>query len=91
MYVLAWAYLAYMQFLVIWSENLPHEIEWYVPRMHGAWGALGLGIIAFHFALPVLILLSRTTKRSPRLLGAIATLVLVANAADVFWMVMPHG
>ena len=31
MYVLVWAYLAYTQYLVIWSENLPHEIHWYVP------------------------------------------------------------
>jgi hypothetical protein len=90
-YVLAWAYLAYMQFLIIWSENLPREIAWYVPRVHGAWGALGAGIIAFHFALPVLILLSRTAKRSPRWLGTIAAVVLVGNAAHIFWMVMPGG
>ena len=26
MYVMTWAYLAFVQFLIIWAENLPHEI-----------------------------------------------------------------
>ena len=33
MYVMTWAYLAFTQFLIIWAENLPHEISWYVPRL----------------------------------------------------------
>src|SRR6185437_1299729 len=57
MYVLTWAYLAYTQFLVIWSENLPHEIHWYVPRVQTGWAALGIFLVAFHFFLPLVILL----------------------------------
>ena len=41
MYVLTWAYLAYTQYLVIWSENLPHEIHWYVPRLSDGLGGAG--------------------------------------------------
>jgi len=33
MYVLTWAYLAFMQFLIVWVANLPREISWYVPRL----------------------------------------------------------
>ena len=91
MYVLTWAYLAYTQFLVIWSENLPHEIHWYVPRVQTGWAALGIFLVAFHFFLPLLILLSRTAKRSPALLGAIAAALLVAHLADVFWLVIPSA
>lgn len=89
MYVLTWAYLAYTQFLIIWSENLPHEIRWYVPRMQTGWAALGIFLVAFHFFLPLLILLSRTAKRSPALLGAIALGLLAAHLADAFWLVVP--
>ena len=89
MYVLTWMYLAYTQFLVIWSENIPHEIQWYVPRMQTAWSALGIALVALHFALPLLILLSRTAKRSPFLLGALGATVLAAHAGYVFWLVMP--
>jgi hypothetical protein len=89
MYVLTWAYLAYTQFLIIWSENLPHEIQWYVPRVQTGWAGLGIFLIAFHFFLPLLILLSRAAKRVPRLLGAIAVALLVAHLGDSFWLVMP--
>jgi len=89
MYVLTWAYLAYTQFLVIWSENLPHEIQWYVPRVQTGWAALGVFLIAFHFFLPLAILLSRAAKRAPRLLGAIAIALLVAHLGDAFWLVAP--
>jgi hypothetical protein len=89
MYVLTWAYLAYTQFLVIWSENLPHEIAWYVPRMQTGWAAVGGFLIALHFALPLAILLSRAAKRSPAWLGWIAATLLAAHAMDALWLVMP--
>jgi hypothetical protein len=89
MYVLTWMYLAYTQFLVVWSENIPREIHWYVPRMQTGWSALGMAIVALHFALPLLILLSRTAKRSPRLLGSLGALLLAAHGAYVYWLVMP--
>jgi hypothetical protein len=89
MYVLTWAYLAYTQFLVIWSENLPHEIHWYVPRVQTGWAGLGIFLIAFHFFLPLFILLSRAAKRAPGLLGWIAAGLLVAHLADAFWLVEP--
>ena len=86
---MTWAYLAYTQFVIIWSENLPQEIQWYVPRVQTGWAALGVFLIAFHFFLPLLILLSRAAKRAPRLLGAIAAALLVAHLGDSFWLVMP--
>ena len=89
MYVLLWAYLAYTQYLVIWSENLPHEIHWYVPRTQTSWAALGIFVIAFHFFVPFLLLLSRAAKRAPAIAGIIAASLLVAHFADVWWMVMP--
>src|SRR5215813_4139105 len=32
--VMLWAYFAFSQYLIIWSGNLPEEIEWYMPRLH---------------------------------------------------------
>jgi len=88
-YVLTWAYLAYTQFLVIWSENLPREIAWYLPRLQTSWVWLGGALVALHFALPLAILLSRVAKRSPALLAALAATLVVAHLADVYWLVMP--
>lgn len=89
MYVLVWAYLAFTQFLVIWSENIPKEIHWYVRRLESGWVALAWTIVALHFALPFAILLSRDAKRSPAFLGSIAALLLVVHMLQVYWMVVP--
>lgn len=89
MYVLTWAYLAYTQFLVIWSENLPREISWYVPRLQPGWSAVALAIVVLHFALPFAILLSRRAKRAPRFLAAVAALLLAANLLQTAWLVVP--
>ena len=32
MFVLAWSYLAFMQYLTIWIADLPAETAWYIPR-----------------------------------------------------------
>ena len=38
--VLLWAYFAFIQYLVIWSGNLPDGAEWYLRRGQGIWLAL---------------------------------------------------
>jgi hypothetical protein len=89
MYVMTWAYLAFMQFLIIWVGNLPREIAWYVPRLQTGWMALGVLLVVFHFFAPLAILLSRSAKRSPALLGGLAAAVLAFHAIDVYWLVAP--
>jgi len=84
-----WAYLAFSQFLVIWSGNLPDEIPWYLRRWYGGWQWIGLALIVFHFALPFLLLLSRDVKNHPWALGSVATAVLVMRYVDLFWLIMP--
>jgi hypothetical protein len=89
MYVMTWAYLAFMQFLIIWVGNLPREISWYVPRLQTGWYAIGVALVLFHFFVPLAILLSRAAKRSPLFLGSLAAAVLVMHAIDVYWLVAP--
>lgn len=88
-WVLSWAYLAFMQLLIIWAENLPREIAWYLPRLQTGWAAAGLALVIFHFALPLLALLFRAVKDRPRRLALIAFAVLGAHALDVAWLVLP--
>ena len=89
MYVLTWAYLAYTQFAIIWSENLPREIAWYVPRMQTGWAAVGVAVVVLHFAVPFAILLSRRAKRSPRFLARLAAGLVVMHGVQVAWLVLP--
>ena len=89
MYVLTWAYLAFMQFLIVWVGNLPREISWYVPRLQTGWFAIGVLIVVFHFFAPLLILLFRSAKRSAFFLGYFAAALLLMHAIDVYWLVAP--
>jgi hypothetical protein len=83
------AYFAFSQFLIIWSGNLPSEISWYLRRLGGAWQWLALSIVALHFALPFLMLLSRDQKRAPRQLRRIALLLVIMYLAHLYWMIVP--
>lgn len=88
--VMLWSYFAFSQFLIVWSGNLPEEIRWYLPRTHGAWGAIGLAVVILHFAFPFLFLLSRSLKRNAGKLVIVALLILVMRLVDLFWMITPN-
>lgn len=88
-FVMLWAYFSFSQFLIIWSGNLPEEVVWYSKRIHGGWGAIALALVLFHFVAPFLLLLSRDLKRTPRLLGGVALLMLLMRYLDLFWQVEP--
>jgi hypothetical protein len=88
--VMLWAYFAFSQFLIVWSGNLPEEIQWYLPRVRGGWGVIALTVIFFHFAFPFLLLLSASLKRDPRKLLMLAGLILFMRIIDLFWMVIPE-
>jgi hypothetical protein len=89
-----WAYLAFSQFLIIWSGNLPEEIPWYVRRLHGPWAPVGILLLVGHFMLPFLLLLSQDLKKRAGLLAKVAMFVIVMRLVDIIWLVGPqfrHG
>jgi hypothetical protein len=88
-FVILWAYMAFSQFLIIWSGNLPDEITWYVHRVRGGWQWMAAGVLAFHFGVPFLLLLSRDIKRNVRRLSALAGAVLFMRLVDMVWNVDP--
>jgi hypothetical protein len=88
-FVMLWAYMAFSQYLIIWSGNLPDEIPWYVSRMAGGWMWVAMFLIAFHFAVPFLLLLSRGTKRRAEILLGVAVGLLVMRMVDLFYIVVP--
>lgn len=90
-FVMLWAYFNLSQFLIIWSGNLPEEIPWYLRRMTGGWEYVMTALVLFHFALPFLLLLTRMTKRNPRVLAMIAGLVFVMRYVDIFYLIAPEA
>ncbi|WP_448192568.1 hypothetical protein [Azospirillum sp. sgz301742] len=87
--VLLWGYLSFMQFLIIWEENLPHEISWYVPRLAGGWGWVAVLGAFGEAVLPFLLLIWWPVKRSRAGLAAACVLVLAAHVLEGWWLVLP--
>lgn len=87
--VLAWSYLAFMDYLTAWIADLPTETVWYLPRLHTSWRWLGVWLVVFHLLLPFAVLLSRRAKQSRRWLRGIAGLLLLAQATYALWLVLP--
>jgi len=88
--VMLWAYLSFSQYLIIYSGNLPQEINWYVRRLNGGWQWVGLALLLFHFALPFALLLSQSLKKNPKTISSIAIFIICIRIVDVFWLVEPN-
>ncbi|MDX1625266.1 MAG: hypothetical protein R3323_02025 [Wenzhouxiangellaceae bacterium] len=83
------AYVFYMDFLIVWQGNLPHEVHWYLARADGGGRAVALALVATHLVVPFVILLSRSAKRSPRVVVWAAISVLVGRMLHAVWDVLP--
>ena len=83
-------YLAFAQFLIIWSGNLPEEIPWYLDRIRGHWGIIITLDFIFHWLIPFTMLLSRDIKRNKKRLMAVCGWKIFAEAFDLFWLIEPN-
>jgi hypothetical protein len=88
-FVMLWAYLEFSQFLIIWGGNLSDEIPWYIRRMEGVWGNVGLLLVILSFFFPFFLLLFRHVKRRTRSLLIVVFIVLLMRLVDMYWMVLP--
>jgi hypothetical protein len=89
-FVMVWAYFNYSQWLIIWAGNLPAEITYYLRRLNGGWGYVGLFIVISHFAVPFALLLSRPFKRNIRKLVWLAVWLMFMRYLDLFWIIEPN-
>jgi hypothetical protein len=83
--LLAVAYLAFVQFLVVWSANLPAEVVWYARR-EGLLGAGGLVLVAFLAGLGAVALLLAAPRAA---LVPAALLALAGYGLHRVWEVAP--
>jgi hypothetical protein len=89
-FVMVWAYFSFSQWVIIWAGNLPDEITWYMRRLNGGWGYVGLFLVVFQFAVPFCFLLSRPFKRDIRRLVWLAAWIMLMRYLDLFWIIEPN-
>ena len=83
-------YLTFGQFLIIWSGNLPNEINWYLDRIRGGWGVIITLDFIFHWLIPFTMLLSRDLKRNKKRLSRVCQFMIFAVAFNQFWLIEPN-
>lgn len=84
---LAWLYLHFMQYLVIWYGNLPEEIRWYQHRGEGGWLWLTCLLGAGQSSVFIALLWPFSQRR--KVLTALAAVTLVLGLAEGVWLSLP--
>jgi hypothetical protein len=93
--VILWAYVSFMQLLVIWMGNSKEDNSWYLERGLGgggdsfAWRMVGLALVLFHFFVPFYILLFRRVKQNSAALTTTAGILLAAHLLEQYWLIAP--
>jgi hypothetical protein len=92
--VILWAYLDFMQLLIIWQSDLPEGAAWYSIRARGEWGIAAALVAGSHFFLPFFVLLSARIQRSRAGIVAVTALLILGQIIRGWWLVLPasgHG
>jgi hypothetical protein len=84
-----WTYLWFAQFMLIWYANIPEETVYFKARLQGSYrGIFWLNLIV-NFVAPILILMTRGSKRNYTIMTFMCVLILLGHWLDFFQMVMP--
>jgi hypothetical protein len=86
-----WAYIWFSQYLLIWYGNIPEEAAYYLRRTGANWIVLFLTNVIVNWAVPFLLLLTRSAKRNPVVLKWVAIVLLAGRWLDLYVMVMPQA
>jgi hypothetical protein len=84
-----WAYVAYAQFLVVWSGNFPKEAVWYLHRNAGNWHYILIALGVFQLLIPLILLLSSRVKRRTPSFAALAGGILLFQILYIYWLILP--
>jgi hypothetical protein len=86
--LMLWAYLAFMQYVIVWSGDLPAGAAWYLRRMGGGWGLVFWAVCASRLA-PLLLLLFGPVRRGRRWLVGLSAAVILGTVLEIAWLVFP--
>jgi hypothetical protein len=83
-----WSYLWFSQFMLIWYSNIPEEVTYYLNRIEN-FPVAYFGMFIINFAFPMIILMSRDSKRNAGFLFFVGVLIFLGHWADTYLMIMP--
>jgi hypothetical protein len=81
-----WSYLVFMQYLTVWSGNLPGESAYFKDRFHGLFGTLAGLILIGQTLISIPLLLFKKLKRNINFSRGLAVWTLCWQLLHLFWM-----
>jgi hypothetical protein len=83
-----WAYLWFSQYMLIWYANIPEETVYFYERLR-YFDTLFYVNLILNFVIPLLLLMTRMSKRVFQVLLPVAIIVFVGHWVDLYLMIMP--
>ncbi len=84
-----WTYIWFAQFLLIYYANMPEETVYFYKRWEPEYLPWFWVNIVVNFVAPILILMSRGTKRQTNTLMFVCIMLLCGHWLDYYMMIMP--
>lgn len=83
-----WAYLWFSQYMLIWYSNKPEESAYFLIRFMEFKGLL-ITMLVMNFVFPILVLMSRDSKRNFGFILTAGIVILLGHWIDVYLMIYP--
>ncbi len=84
-----WTYLWFAQFMLIWYANIPEETTYFKIRMQGPYSFFFFANLILNFVIPILILMSRPSKRNYFTIVFMALAIIFGHWLDFYLMTVP--
>ncbi|MBS4058620.1 MAG: hypothetical protein KGZ82_14995 [Bacteroidales bacterium] len=83
-----WAYLWFSQYMLIWYANIPEETVYFYTRIN-QFGTIFYLNLVLNLIVPLLLLMTRNSKRMFLVLLPVAIVVFIGHWIDLYQIVMP--
>lgn len=83
-----WTYLWFSQYMLIWYANIPEETVYFVERLEN-FRILFFINVGVNFTLPLMVLMTRNSKRASIILMFTSIVLLAGHWVDFYLMIMP--
>ena len=83
-----WGYLWFFQFMFYWYTNIPDEVVYFQARIDH-YRCIFWIMFCVNLLLPLIVLMTRDTKRNDKYLVIIGSILLITHWLDAYIWIMP--